>query len=240
MKKKTQEEFIIAAEKTHGSRYDYSKVVYDGGHTKVSIICMQHGEFLQTPNKHCNVGRGCPRCGTQDAATLLNAKGRSSFSSRCIDVHGSTYDYSSTEYVNSSTKLAIRCKRHGVFWQLPGDHLSGHGCVHCANELRAINLRRNYTAFYDKPTMLYYVKIASGSGTLFKIGITTKTLQERFGADMPKITLVSRRFFSTGKLAFSIEQQILQEFSQYRYKGAPVLTSGNTEVFMKDVLNGSL
>ena len=29
--------------------------------TKVCIICPEHGEFWQTPNKHLN-GQGCPKC----------------------------------------------------------------------------------------------------------------------------------------------------------------------------------
>ena len=46
-------------------------------------------------------------------------------------VHGDKYDYSKVEYVNTSTKVCIICKKHGEFWQLPSSHLKGHGCLKC-------------------------------------------------------------------------------------------------------------
>lgn len=45
-------------EEKHGKKYDYSKVEYTGYHEKVTIICHNHGEFLQTPSKHIS-GQAC-------------------------------------------------------------------------------------------------------------------------------------------------------------------------------------
>ena len=45
----------------HGNKYDYSKVVYTGLDSYVSIICPEHGDFLQTPHSHW-YGQGCPNC----------------------------------------------------------------------------------------------------------------------------------------------------------------------------------
>ena len=53
--------FIEKAKYIHNDRYDYSKVEYVNAHTKVCIICPEHGEFWQTPNNHLN-GNGCPLC----------------------------------------------------------------------------------------------------------------------------------------------------------------------------------
>ena len=55
------EEFIKKARKEHGDKYDYSKVDYVNAHTKVCIICPEHGEFKQKPNGHLS-GYGCPKC----------------------------------------------------------------------------------------------------------------------------------------------------------------------------------
>jgi len=60
--RKTKEDFIVDAHKIHGDMYDYSNVVYINAKTKVTIVCKQHGEFLQCPNKHLS-GRGCHQCG---------------------------------------------------------------------------------------------------------------------------------------------------------------------------------
>lgn len=45
----------------HGIKYDYSKVNYVNTHTKVCIICPEHGEFWQTPSDHLQ-GHGCNKC----------------------------------------------------------------------------------------------------------------------------------------------------------------------------------
>ena len=54
--------FIENGRKVHGDKYDYSKVEYYNTDTNVCIICSTHGEFWQTPYKHINCKRGCPKC----------------------------------------------------------------------------------------------------------------------------------------------------------------------------------
>lgn len=56
------------------------------------------------------------------------------FIEKARDAHGDKYDYSDTEYVNTKTKLRIKCKTHGVFAQTPNKHLSGQGCSKCSNK----------------------------------------------------------------------------------------------------------
>lgn len=45
----------------HGDVYDYSLIKFKSMEEKVPIICVEHGIFMQSPNKH-KIGRGCPRC----------------------------------------------------------------------------------------------------------------------------------------------------------------------------------
>ena len=59
---KTQKEYIEQFIKVHGTRYDYSKVKYNGCFAKITIVCEEHGEFAQLPSNHVS-GRGCPTCG---------------------------------------------------------------------------------------------------------------------------------------------------------------------------------
>ena len=58
---KTTEQFIKEANIIHSNKYNYSKVIYINSHTKVCIICPEHGEFWQTPSNHLQ-GKGCPKC----------------------------------------------------------------------------------------------------------------------------------------------------------------------------------
>ena len=57
----SKEEFIERARKIHGDKYDYSKVEYVNFHTKICIICPEHGDFWQTPSHHLR-NEGCPIC----------------------------------------------------------------------------------------------------------------------------------------------------------------------------------
>jgi hypothetical protein len=56
------------------------------------------------------------------------------FIKRAKKVHGDAYDYSKTNFIKSSEKVCITCKKHGDFWQLPFNHLKGQGCPKCKNE----------------------------------------------------------------------------------------------------------
>lgn len=131
-KKSTKEEFIEKARKIHGDKYDYSKVDYLNGKTKVIIICPEHGEFLQAPEKHLT-GQGCPYC----CNTLKGTK--ESFIEKARKVHGNKYDYSKVEYKNNKEKVCIICPEHGEFWQDPHNHLKGKGCPECGKLLLSVS-----------------------------------------------------------------------------------------------------
>lgn len=55
------EKFIEKSKKTHGDRYNYSKVKYIKSSEKVEILCNKHGSFFQQPQSHV-LGVGCPKC----------------------------------------------------------------------------------------------------------------------------------------------------------------------------------
>ena len=63
------------------------------------------------------------------------------FIKKAQKVHGDMYDYSKVEYVNSTTKVCIICKKHGEFWQKPSHHTAGHGCTKCASDINAAKMR---------------------------------------------------------------------------------------------------
>lgn len=45
----------------HGNKYDYSLIDYKNNSTKIKIMCIKHGMFLQSPNNHLK-GQNCPKC----------------------------------------------------------------------------------------------------------------------------------------------------------------------------------
>lgn len=62
-KKISTEEIISEFKGIWGDLYDYSYVTYKGNHTKIKIICNNHGKFEITPSLHKR-GWGCPSCNT--------------------------------------------------------------------------------------------------------------------------------------------------------------------------------
>jgi len=140
MAKLTTEEFIAKAKAVHGDRYDYSKVDYVGTKTKVSIVCKEHGEFLQSPQKHLT-GQGCIKCHRKSMAKRYSL-GKEKFIEKANSVHNGFYDYSEVNYVNGHTPIKIICPLHGVFNQEPASHLQGHGCPICAAKANAERNRK--------------------------------------------------------------------------------------------------
>ena len=116
--------FIEKARKVHGDRYDYSLVEYVNKNTKVKIICKKHGEFLKIPNIHIRNG-DCPKC-------VRSVPTTDEFIENARKVHGDRYDYSFVEYTHSKQKVKIICKVHGMFEQIPNNHLGGADCYECS------------------------------------------------------------------------------------------------------------
>lgn len=122
------EKFIEKSQKTHGNKYDYSKVEYINSETKVCIICPEHGEFWQTPAAHVR-GRSCPKCAN-------NSRGNKTVTIESLIkkfnlTHNGKYSYEKTDYVNANTKICVTCPIHGDFYILPFNHLRGQGCPKC-------------------------------------------------------------------------------------------------------------
>ena len=57
----TKNELIKRFRKVHGMKYLYSKIAYEGYHSKLEIVCRKHGSFFQRPSNHID-GNGCYDC----------------------------------------------------------------------------------------------------------------------------------------------------------------------------------
>jgi len=77
-----------------------------------------------------------------------------------------------------------------------------------------------------------------GAAPLYKIGITNRTVAERFeGADFAKMTVLKEWEYASGYDAREQEQFIINECSDHLYDGPDVLNlKGNTELFDTDIL----
>jgi len=125
--------FLEEAAKTHGDKYDYSKVVFSGLNKKVRILCPVHGEFSQSPAHHIIREQGCPDC----AGTSKSTKEK--FVDKARTIHGNKYNYDKVVYKNNHTKVIITCPSHGDFEQTPANHThknNPQGCYRCTGRKR--------------------------------------------------------------------------------------------------------
>lgn len=123
--KMTENYFLQKAKVKHGEKYDYSKVQFSSLPKSIIIVCPIHGSFEQKPKNHLR--SGCPYCG---GSYKLNTQ---DFIEKANTIHDHLYSYENSVYINSSTKIEIKCPYHGPFLQLPTSHLKGHGCKNCRN-----------------------------------------------------------------------------------------------------------
>ena len=147
-KKKTTNDFINEANIIHNGKYDYSKSIYDGYHTKLCIVCPIHGEFWQRPSDHLS-GKGCPKCngGTKDTTE--------DFINKSVAIHGHKYIYNNVRYINSHTDVSITCPIHGEFLQKPNNHVNGNGCPKCRTVQMKSLLSGSNNEFVEKASRIH-------------------------------------------------------------------------------------
>lgn len=130
-KKLTNEVFKQRATLKHNGKYDYSKTDVNNRdeYGKVIVTCLIHGDYRITPHDHLN-GRGCKQCGLERIrqSKLGNTK---DFINKAIKVHKDKFLYNEVQYVDWKTPVNITCKIHGIFPQIPNNHLQGEGCPYC-------------------------------------------------------------------------------------------------------------
>lgn len=234
------ETIVIRFKEIHGEdKYNYDEVDYINTTKKVKIYCNTCEEYyFQTPKKHL-LGQGCKEC-----SRIKLSKTTEEFIKDAKAIHGEDrYDYSVTKYINKHENVDIKCNRcKNIFNQSPNNHLKGKGCPVC-----------NKGGFdMNKPGILYYLRVDDYEinhlgdkvilDTFYKIGITNKTVEERFkeSNDLTKIKLIDYISFDKGIDAYRIEQKIIKKFEEWKVKnnhGHDVLDkAGNSEIFIYDIL----
>jgi Zn finger protein HypA/HybF involved in hydrogenase expression len=125
-----KDEFIKQCNIIFNNKYDYTDVNYINNKTPIKIKCPIHGEFNKTPNNHKNHKQGCPKC-VGDKLSLKFRKEINVLIKQFNKIHNNKYDYSFVNYINDRTKIKIKCPEHGIFEQIPSNHIKGVGCPIC-------------------------------------------------------------------------------------------------------------
>ena len=109
-----------------GIEYDFSKSIFKNMTTKITVG--YNGVYFNIkPNKLLHPDNGKP-------ITHERVENYSKFIEKSKIVNNNLYDYSlinDESYKNTTTKVPIICKKHGVFYVTPEQHMQGVGCPHC-------------------------------------------------------------------------------------------------------------
>jgi predicted RNA-binding Zn-ribbon protein involved in translation (DUF1610 family) len=137
----------------HGSKYNYSKFEYVNTDTKGIIICLAHGEFLQTPHHHVKLKQGCPECGKIKCARSQRLT--TQWFRRTADIAHPENDHSESVYVDTHTPLDVRCPHHEVFQIRPCDYLNlMQGCPECGHQKAGQSLKMTREEFIARASSM--------------------------------------------------------------------------------------
>lgn len=242
-KKQTTETLIrFIEEHIHEQELDCSNIIYKNRHTPVILICPKHGSFQKLPNEIFNRKSGCPRCGIikRNNKRIVGTK---EFISRANLIHSDKYTYENTNYINSHLKVIITCPTHGSFYQTPTAHIGGaQGCMKCYRDSTLGINKGGYSNEYFElnptialqPAMVYLLHITCATDDFLKVGITRRTIEERYqrtkaGDKYLNKTVLSIKYMSLAD-AYTLEQQILGKLNIYKYYPNYVF-DGRTECF---------
>lgn len=223
----TTEEIIEQFKNIHGSKYDYSLVDYVNIHSRVKIICPEHGVFRQTAGSH-KAGNGCPKCaGNYNLNTIEVVK-------QFNAIHGERYDYSKVVYKNIFHKVQIICRDHGSFFQSAKSHRDGSGCPKCVITIdytkdSYINLCKTYAS---GDSHLYVIQCFDENELFYKVGISYYGANRRFNSKgkMPYNFKILNEIKGNAELVWDLEKKIHKLLKQYRI--APIKAfHGSTECF---------
>ena len=138
MKKTSRNKALQRLHDVHKNRYLYNNFNYRGAIHSINITCRNHGSFNQSYTNH-RKGQGCPECAKITRARKKINIGKNNFFLKSPEIHNDKYNYDASEYINSYSPISILCSIHGNFNQRPNDHLNGHGCPKCANNVQLNN-----------------------------------------------------------------------------------------------------
>ncbi len=227
----TTDEFILKANIIHNNFYDYSNSKYTHSWEDISIICPNHGKFVQKARNHLEGATGCVECQKESQRSDTET-----FIKKSNLIHNFKYNYSKVDYVLNNIGVTIICPTHGEFIQRPDNHLSGNGCQICAKLFNYICQYKNNTDT-DMRCTLYLINIFDDRENFYKIGITSKTVNSRFYSTiLPYNYKILKSISGDANYIIVKEQEILKKFSHLKYIPNKEF-GGRYECFTKEILN---
>lgn len=154
-------------------------------------------------------------------------------------IHGNKYDYSQVYYKNTYTLISIICPIHGVFKQIPYNHLHGAGCRKCDgggwSRTQWLNLCNKYK---NKDPKVYIIRCYNDIEEFIKIGITSKSVYSRFPnkSYLPYSYEILKEIKGSPDFVWDKEHELHRLYGRFKYK--PLISfQGETECFDISILD---
>ncbi len=189
---------------------------YDGAFVAILHKCSKGHEFRARPSNILSSVKGCFICANRYTRTTEEYLTQIAF--KVLE-----------EYIDTRTPILHECEIGHIWRASPSNVLKGSGCPSCAH----------YGFNPDKPARLYYIKFSKDSETYYKVGITNRSIRERFNKDKDlEIIVLYEHVFTSGYEARELEKSILEEYKPLRINNTTEIlnSGGNTELFKIDVL----
>ena len=207
--------------------------VVAGSHEKVWWKCDKGPDHEWQASIHARTGKrkyGCSYCDGKMVSVTNSLQ--TLFPHVAAEWHPSKNEKLTPEQVTAGTRKSVwwKCANNPSHeWKAGILNRTGNksGCPACAEP------------GFDqtRPAILYYIRIDTEGRPLYKIGITNRTVEERFPLDLDKITVVATWDYPVGIEALGRETEILRTFKDQLYDGPSVLGTSNAEIFEFDVLD---
>ena len=215
--------------------YKLVSTEYINNREKLKYICPKHEDkgILEIRYDSFQQGHGCKYCAEvakhtiEDIKNEFNAKG---------------YKLVSEEYKGNHEKLQFICKIHkseGIQEKTYASFQQGHECKYCGYE-RIKNLgtytpmmaEENKEEFSNTKAILYIIKCFNSEEQFYKIGVTKRTMEERFSCN----TALPYNYKSLKEIktnlydAIYLEEKLHNYHKKYLYS-PKIEFGGHTECF---------
>jgi len=120
--------------------FDYSEVEFIKMKLPVVVRCIKHNSvFKQRADVHLSGGVGCKQC-RKETPTRKKIQNTADVIAIGTELHKGLDTYEHTNYVNSTTKITVTCKKHGDYTISTGSYLTGGRCSICGLESKQLSL----------------------------------------------------------------------------------------------------
>jgi len=157
---RTKKDVISLGKKIHKGADTYELTNFVNSRTKIIVTCKKHGNYEISTGSYLQ-GNRCTACGIESKQLPL-----SELKIKVKEIHGDKYAYDWPTYKNSSSKMRIKCPKHGWFEQRVNTHIQGFGCKICGVDSKRHSqdkvLSKIKSHFRDRYTYDKFVYVRDG------------------------------------------------------------------------------